>query len=173
MNRLTPVFIALFAFMIAGCTPWATYPPIEGTVELHNPTLTPIPQLMSRAITYVAAQDGHESEILFNLPVETPAVVYGLVIEDMGGGTPLADPADDAYHVMAVRVRGLEGEVDLIRPDAGGVPQLLTVSFKQDFVQGWRAKSVRRWHLRIETPAPHYATAPLPPPLQVKEMDAY
>jgi hypothetical protein len=162
MRQLTGTILLVLAWLLCGCTPWATYPPIEGAVDISNPALAPIPELMADAVRYVHTLDGGEGEIVLNLPEGTSAKVYDAVIERLGNARPMRPGDTQAYHVEAVRVRGLDAEVDVIHPAAGGVPELMTVYFNQSLMEGWRVKWHRRWRLRIEAPEAHYVPPPLP-----------
>ncbi len=141
----------------AGCTPWATYPPVEGSVDLSDPDLSPIPELMADAIRYTHTRDGREGEIVFNLPPGTPRSVYQAVIKRLGEGRAMTDPAEVAYHVTEIRVRTLESEVDVIhaRPD-DGTPEQMTIAFRQNLLTGFRVERVRAWRYPVDVPPPHY-----------------
>ena len=143
--------------VIAGCTPWATYPPMEGSVGLSDPDLSPIPELMADAIRHIHARDGQEGEIVFNLPYGTPRSVYQAVIKRLGDGRAMTDPAEVAYHVTEIRVRTFESEVDVIhvRPD-DGTPEQMTVSFRQNLLTGFRVERVKAWRYPVHVPPPHY-----------------
>ena len=162
MRQLTSTLLLALAFFLCGCTPWATYPPIEGAVDISNPALAPIPELMADAVRYVREQDGEEGEIAINLPEGTPAKVYDAVIERLATARPMQAGEKRAYHVEAVRVRAMDAEVDVIHPGNGGAPELMTVYFNQNLLEGWQVKWHRRWRLRIEAPEAHYV--PPPPP---------
>jgi hypothetical protein len=158
MRQLTGTLLLALAFFLCGCTPWATYPPIE---DISNPALAPIPTLMAEAVRYVHEQDDGEGEVVLNLPEDTPAKVYDKVLEKLGAGRPMETGDRQAYHVEAVRVRAVDAEVDLIHPGNGGAPELMTIYFQQQFLDGWRVKWHRRWRIRIEAPEVRYV--PLPP----------
>ncbi len=149
--------------ILCSCTPWATYPPIEGAAALGDPTLEPIPTLMAEAIRYVYDRDDSEPhEVAINLPPNIPARVYDQVITRLGGGRPMLGPDVNAYHIHAVRLRALEAEVDVIYPGGAGVPEFMTLSFKQDLLKGWYVNRARKWRFRVEVPEPNYVS-PGPP----------
>ncbi len=156
-GRAGCTFLAWSLLVIAGCTPWATYPPVEGSVDLSDPDLSPIPELMADAIRYTHTRDGREGEIVFNLPPGTPRSVYQAVIKRLGDGRAMTDPAEVAYHVTEIRVRTLESEVDVIhtRPD-DGTPEQMTISFRQNLLTGFRVERVRAWRYPVDVPPPHY-----------------
>jgi hypothetical protein len=170
MRQLTGTLLLVLALFLCGCTPWATYPPIEGAVDISNPALAPIPELMTGAVRHVREQDGGEGEIVLNLPEGTPAKVYDAVIERLQTARPMQAGDKGAYHVEAVRVRAMDAEVDVIHPGNGGAPELMTIYFRQHLLEGWQVKWHRRWRLRIEAPEAHYV--PPPPPEEAGEPEA-
>lgn len=163
-------FHAISAFLIvavglsqtAGCAPWATYPPVEHTSKLVNPTFEPMPELMSRAIMYVHDEHAAMPALIYNLPEGVPPRAYKLVQNKLPEGRPMQPGDDRAYHVTAVRTRGPEAEVDVIVPRADGLHELETVRFKQKFGKGYTVTSTRQWRLRVEPPAPTYQPQPEP-----------
>ena len=72
--------------VVAGCAPFATYPPVQGMVELSGPTIEPIPTLMTESIRYAQRRYGDGTEAFaINLPPQTPTAVYETVIRRLGG----------------------------------------------------------------------------------------
>ncbi len=80
------VLLAMGLVVWAGCAPSATYPPIQGMVELSGPMIEPIPTLMTESIRYAQSRygDGPE-EFAINLPPQTPRALYETVIRRLGG----------------------------------------------------------------------------------------
>jgi hypothetical protein len=155
------------AFICAGCTPWATYPPVEGSVDMSSSSLSPIPELMAEAIWYAHARDGRGDEIVFNLPEGTPQDVYGRIQKRLEGGRPMREIDEPAYHVVEVRVRTVDSEVDVIHPDNDGNPQQITIAFRQNLLTGFRVERVRVWRYHVEAPPPHYR---FPEPEEAEEV---
>lgn len=140
---------------LTGCTPWATYPSVEGSVDMSNPELTPIPELMSMAIRETHERDGRDEGIVFNLPPGTPPVVFDRVAFLLGTGRPMEYAGEPAIHVVEVRVRTTDSQVDVIHLNAGGVPEEMTISFRQNLLRGFHVESVRPWRYRVVMPPPH------------------
>lgn len=155
------LLLATGAVVIAGCTPWATYPPIEGSTGLHEPWLSPIPDVIAQAVRFAHFEDGGEGEIVINLPEGTPPVVYERVIALLGSGRPMRDPGEVAYHVRQVRVRTVEAQVDLIHRDEHGVPQEMTVTVDRNLLSGFFVSDVRYWRYDVEEPPPYFTMAPV------------
>jgi hypothetical protein len=155
MQRLLVIAVLVSVGFIGGCTPWATFPPIEGAVDFNNPALEPIPTLMARAIQRAAEQDETSGTIVFNLPEDTPESVWRKVAERLGDAKAMTTAGQAAYHVTTVRIRTVEGEVDVVSSGPDEVPQLRTIGFKQQ-IDGWKIVSTRNWRVRITAPEPHY-----------------
>ncbi|HWB20470.1 MAG TPA: hypothetical protein VG711_09240 [Phycisphaerales bacterium] len=145
----------------AACAPWASYPPVETTAKFTKATYEPIPTLMTEGIRCMNERYGEKSgDFAFNLPAGTPAKVYDTVIQRLGGGHPLSNPAEPAYHITQVRSRDLDGEVDVIFPGADGVYQSATIKLHKELVGPYQVTDVRIWHFPVQPPAPNY-----PPPM--------
>lgn len=164
VQRLILLPALVFSGLIVGCSAWSTYPPIEHTAGLVSPANPPVPELMADAIGYVNEQFGGGAETYaVNLPTGVPAAVYEKVFERLEGAAhPLTDPTELAYHVIQVRSRGTEGEVDVIYPRADGLHQLVTVRLGNNLFSGFTVESVKQWRVRAEPPAPAYV-APAEP----------
>jgi hypothetical protein len=160
MRQIHLTIVLGLMIVAAGCSPWSTFPPIEGAVDIGDPGLEPFPTLMTNAIRYVYQQDGAQGELVYNLPVGTPWYVYKRVTRRLETARPLLGAAGPAYHVEAVRVRGTEAEVDVIHPGEGDVPQLVTLYMSQHLVEGWRVTRTRYWRIRVEWPEPTYTPPP-------------
>ncbi len=150
------------AAALSGCSRWATHPPLEGTRPSGGPTAEPIPSLMADAIRFAHNRYGGHDEVIINLPEGTPAAVYEMVTDRLGSGRPMMASSERAYHVIEVRVRGLDAQVDLLSPRKDGYYHFVTISFRQDLLRGYRVASTRLWRIREEPPSPHF-TSPTPP----------
>jgi hypothetical protein len=167
MKKHRHLIVIGLLWVIAGCTPWATYPPIEGAIDISRPGLRPIPDLMASSIWHVYDSDGRVGQIVFNLPEFTPASVYDSVIVRLDGAEPMRYPDQQAIHVAEVRVRAMEAEVDVIHLGEGGVPELITLGFKKNLLDGYRVASERPWRIRVDMPPPHYVPDEEPPDVEV------
>lgn len=150
--------------LITGCAPWATYPPVEHTSKLVNPTFEPMPTLMAETVRYAHDHYGTVSDTTFNLPAGMGYKVYDKVIAKLGFGRPMQAGDQVAYHITAVRTRGPEAEVDVIVPRADGVYELVTIRFKEKLGKGPTIASAREWRVRAEPPSANYVA---PPPSEV------
>lgn len=160
---LVPALLMGLVMVMAGCTPWATYPSSPGFVNISDPWIPPIPELMADSIRTVHERDGRGpgDAMVFNLPPNTPDRVYHRVIAHLSNAgssnaRPMRDVTESAYHIIEVRVRAVESEVDLIHVGAAGVPEEVTLSFQHDILHGQRLVRVRPWRYRVELPPPNY-----------------
>jgi len=157
------VLPAVLLVLIAGCTPYGTYPPIEGATSLNDPKLAPIPGLMAEALWYAYEHDRPNAPLVFNLPPGTPASVYDKVTTKLGVECyAMSQPGEPAYHVVEVRVRGTDAQVDVVQRGPDGRPQLMTVYFQQK-IDGIKVTSARRWRIHVVEPLPHYVPPPVEP----------
>lgn len=150
------------ALLAGGCAPWATYPPDEGALDLSGPRTEPVPTLMVTSIQFLHSRHSLGDEFAVNLPPGTPPQVYEWVLSRVGGGHPMEDPDEPAYHVAKIRVRGLKAQVDVFYPvdpvDGGGY-RFATISFHGDIVKGYTHEGTRVWHTGDQPPAPSYVRA--------------
>jgi hypothetical protein len=151
------VLFAMGLVVLAGCAPFATYPPEQGMVELSGPTIEPIPTLMTESIRYAQSRYGDSAEeFAINLPPQTPPAVYETVIRRLGEGHPQLDADEPAYHVTSVRARGLTAQVDLFYPRADGFYEFVTISFRRDLLRGYEVQNTRFWRTDDQPPEPNY-----------------
>ena len=151
----------------AGCSPWSTYPPVEVSAaqKLTRPTFEPVPTVMATAIRYARSTYLEGREVAINLPRGAPAEAYDKVFAKLdaegGGGRPMTVPGEPALHIVEVRTRAMDAQVDLIYPRADGLNQFVTLTLRREVFEDWRVKSARPWRLRnVELPQPNY----VPPP---------
>jgi hypothetical protein len=164
MRQLSIIGLLLALTALAGCTAWATYPSIEGATSIDDPQFAPIPELMADAIAYGAERypmdRGENDPLVFNLPPDTPPRVYEKVAGRLGNARPMTDEDAFAYHVKTVRVRTVEGQVDLICPRPDGHHELMEISFKQRLGKGYDVASARLWRVHVDVPEPNFVPYP-------------
>ena len=156
--KSTGAVICLISLIAAGgCASYATYPPVEMTGKLANPSYEPLPTLMTEAIRFAHDHYGAgEDDFAINLPVGVPHEIYSRVIRKLGMGHPLTDPGEQAYHVLELRIRGMEAEVDLVYPRSNSIYELVTITFSRRLVEGWVVLSSRLWRIRVDVPPSNY-----------------
>ena len=112
----------LCLLVTVGCTPVATYPPVENKVALSfsNSANEPVPTIMADVISYAHNRFGGIDDIVFNLPEGIDKETYLIVAEKLGGATPMTSPNEIAYHIIELRVRGFHADADVVFPSTGG-----------------------------------------------------
>ncbi len=149
--------LGMSLIVVTACAPFATYPPVDGAVQLSGPTIEPIPTLMTESIRYAQDRYGDGAqEFAINLPPQTPAALYETVIRRLGAGHPQLDVDEPAYHVTSVRARGLTAEVDLFYPRTDGFYDFVTISFRRDVLGEYAVRSTRLWRTDDRPPEPNY-----------------
>jgi hypothetical protein len=145
--------------LFAGCSPWATYPPVEvaPATMVTRPTFEPVPTVMTLAIKYARSEYASGQDLAVNLPLGADWQTYEKVFERLdGGGRPMMQPGEAAIHIVEVRARAFEAEVDLVYPRPGGPNQLVTLFMHRGF-NDWEVKNTRQWQIRdVLTPPPAY-----------------
>lgn len=156
MATVRTMLAGVLLILVTGCSPWGTYPPIDGAASLHEASMAPYPELMAEALWYAYEQDRPNAPLIFNLPAGTPYTVYDQVTTKLHVECyAMTSPDQPAYHVAEVRVRGTDSQVDVIHRGPDGRPQLMTVYFEQK-IDGLRVMSSRRWRIHVDEPYPHY-----------------
>ena len=128
---------------------------ISGDVQANDLALPPISEFLAKAIRFVHERDGgvQGEEIVFNLPCGTPKNVYQDVIAYLGAARPMIKQSALAIHVMDMRIRTVESEIDIIHTGRRGTPEGMTVSI----LRGQRVVSVRFWGSRVTLPGSSYS----------------
>ncbi len=155
---LAPLAVSMVCIgvLLAGCAPWATYPPVEHTEGLARPAYEPVPTLMAKAITFAHDRYMAADEVVINLPEGVTPNVYNIVLRKIGRGRPMTDNDENAYTVQEIRTRGPEAQVDLVYPRSDGLHELVTLYFKNHLIDGWKIESTRLWRIRVERPQANY-----------------
>lgn len=153
-------WIASFSILIiltlaAGCAPLRTYPAVDGTRELPWPGMEPVPSMCRRAISHLRMVLRDDGPLYLNMPEGADGEVYRRVLHLLREGEPMTSPDQPAYHIIQVRARGLQGEVDVLRTEPSESPEFYTVYMERDAMD-WRATDRRLWRIPTDVPPPHY-----------------
>lgn len=170
-----------------GCVSWASYPAAPGETAIKDPNTPAIEEIMMAGLKWtvskyppVNASGQHTGggRLAINLPPGVKPKVYRRVAEAAGGGAePITESNKDlpTYHVKSVRIRGDEGQINVIWPAStlgaapGGGPVYQEVKLGIAGGLGpWRVVSFREWGPGgAEPPPPNfYVQEPdyVPPP---------
>jgi hypothetical protein len=120
--------------------------PVGGPYELVLP-----PQTTAETYAVVTHRLGGDAVVPSNIPA-VPLDEDGKPLKQEGDPPPVVEPTTlgefPAVTVEAVRIRGQDAEVDLVRPESAG-RRLLTVSLEWEPGFGWSADpdDVRAWRV--------------------------
>ena len=155
MVRLKYRFVAfslLLLVTLSACTPWATWPRIEGSPSLSTPTYHPIPRLCVLSVGAIREELGDESPLVINqLPGLKEKEAEEFMV-NFPGATTLTE-AEAAYHLMSVQVRVVEARVEVLVPTETGKCDLWVVELRQQ-IENWKVESTRRFRVQRPAPAP-------------------
>jgi len=141
---------------VGGCAPFATYPPVEGSVGIDNPTFAPVPTIIADAVEYVHTRYGEGRETYaVNLPEGAPPRAYEFVLNRLENAEPATSREQWTYHIQQIRSRGLNAEADVIFPREDGPPGLITLHMRKS-MSGYRVESTKLWRIPAEAPPPNY-----------------
>ena len=145
-------FSLLLLVTLSGCTPWATWPRIEGSPSLSTPTYHPIPRLCVLSVGAIREELGDESPLVINqLPGLNEKEAEEFMV-NFPGATNLTE-AGPAYHLMSVQVRVVEARVEILVPTETGKCDLWVVELRQQ-IKNWKVESTRRFRVQRPAPAP-------------------
>lgn len=152
MKTIRPLGVWVLGLALAGCSPYVNIPGEPGSVATASTNDLGVREAIAESLKLVIRQDPPAADWAIVLPEGTSDRNYAYVIEEVGGGKRLADAAGDApvYDVVSIRIRGLDGYVDLVPPVelTRGVARVQTVYLKHKLDQ-WHAQWSRLWHIPV------------------------
>jgi len=152
--------LLLSILVFIGCTPIATYPPVENAVALSfaNSANEPVPTIMAEILAYSHEHFGGMELIVFNLPGGVSGETYNLVADKLAGAIPMLSPNELAYHIIELRVRGFSADADVIFPSTSGGYEMATVYLKSSLISPWAVTRDRVWLIPTQVPPmPNYS----------------
>ena len=138
---------ALIIFILAGCSPYASYPPVENTAAVTDPTFEPVPTVIATALEWARVRESGstaDDALNFTLPAGSAERAYEK-IEDRIPGAARATPGTPAIDIKSIRVRGFDATVDVTIPREGRNPMLYTLTLKSMPFEQWKVIGERRW----------------------------
>lgn len=151
--------LLLLIVLFSGCTPVATYPPVETDVALifSNASNEPIPTIFAEILLYTNNHFGGMDEIVFNLPKGVPTETYTIVVSKIPGSVPMSSVEQLSYHIVELRKRPFRAEADIVFPSASGAYSRATVYLSASLVRPWSVIRDRVWHVPVnEVPKPNF-----------------
>lgn len=162
MPRITAplLFVAALSLALVGCSrPYVNIPPQTSDVAGHDPNARNVREIEIAALQAVLRTDPLVGPIAIVLPEGTGQLTYAAVLpavspDAVSASNTEAEPLS-TVEVRQVRIRGWEGQVDIVRPNASGTRQLFTVHLEYAPFSGWSAKRIRPWRGPVDPlPAP-------------------
>jgi hypothetical protein len=152
-------YTVLLIVLIAGCTPVATYPPVETdfAMTFSNSSNEPVPTIIAESLTYAHEHFGGMDTIVFNLPEGVSDETYVIVSDKLGGAVPLKNSEQVSFHIVELRKRPFRAEVDIVFPSSTGNYEQATLYLDSSIVEPWSVTRDRVWLVPIsKLPAPNY-----------------
>ena len=146
--------------LLSGCTPVATYPPVEtdAAFVFSDSSNEPVPTIFAETLRYAHEHFGGMDIIVFNLPETVESETYALVANKLGGAVPMHNSEQVSFHVIELRKRAFHAEADIIFPSTSGNYERATLYLSSSLVQPWSVTRDRIWLIPVnELPAPNYS----------------
>jgi hypothetical protein len=147
---------------LSGCTPVATYPPVETDVALvfSDSSNEPVPTIFAETIRYAHEHFGGMDTIVFNLPKTVDDKTYTIVSDKLGGAVPMHNSEQVSFHIVELRKRPFHAEADIVFPSTSGNYERATVYLSSSLVGPWSVTRDRVWLVPVdELPSPNYSGA--------------
>lgn len=161
--------VALLLLIAVGCSrPYVNIPSQRGDVAAHDPNANNVRNAEVTALRAVMLDRPIEGPVLIKLPPGTSSLTYAAVAPQVSefALTPQDEDATAAglpvLEVRQLRIRGWDGEVDIIRPSYDGGEQLITVTIKYAPFSGWTSSFIRTWRGNVEETLPSSTLEPAP-----------
>lgn len=169
------ILICCLALFLVGCNPYAyiNVPAVDGDVARNDANAVIVREVESAAVRALLEDDPVDGPFVVKLPEGTTTLTYEVVIPTISeraiipGYKGSADAAV-TFEVSRVQITALNGEVDVRRIDhaLGGPGELFTVYMRDDAMEGWYGKSIKRWGMirdkSIKPKAAPDSTTPAP-----------
>jgi hypothetical protein len=152
-------YLLLIIVLFSGCTPVATYPPVETDIALvfSDSTNEPIPTIFAETLRYAHEHFGGMDVIVFNLPDTVGEKTYELVSDKLGGALPMENKEQVSFHIIELRKRPFHAEADIIFPSTSGNYERATLYLTSSLVDPWKVTRDRIWLVPVtELPSPNY-----------------
>ncbi|MBI1369438.1 MAG: hypothetical protein GC162_12390 [Planctomycetes bacterium] len=173
MFRRLAVIVVLA--ILGGCgSPYINLPGVEGDMASHDVNDINVRKVEAKALAYLLTRQPPTGQYAVALPPGSLTSTYNQVLAAVPAGGDRVTDADatiPVYRVAQVQVRGLSGQVDIIRPVGDGQREELYSVFLETDIDGWYAAGGKLWHVpvdqalalaRFEQPKPDKESEPAP-----------
>lgn len=151
--------IITFTLGLSACAPYVNIPGQRGdTLATHNPNSKTIQEAVVAALKAVITYRPVEGNYQVILPEGTDPATYAALLPQLGDQAMWSSDGTrqdlPIYEVKGVRIRGYDGDVDIVRPAKGladgRTRQLVTVDLKYYIPGGWGHTRLRVWKADVE-----------------------
>ncbi len=156
MKSLRTLALVFTATLFAGCGTYTNVPSQTADIAENDPNTRGVYEVIIPALRGVLADRPIAGNYTVVLPGGTLPKTYDLVVPRIGPGAVWSSsdpPQHPVIEVRQVRIRGLEAEVDVVRPSDDGstdAPRALVTAFlKWDFFTSWNTYRVRTWRVGV------------------------
>lgn len=141
-----------------GCQTYVNIPQQTGDVASSNMNGSNVRNLVGESLRGLRAELLAPGKYQVILPAGATPETYETILAIAGEPYTWADTLGsgnvvDKLEVRAIRVRGWEGSVDIIRSTSPQTPdapkQLVTVYLKDYIVGGWASRNIRVWRMNV------------------------
>lgn len=150
--------LAVALTFVGGCQTYVNIPHQAGDVASANVNGSKVRKVMGESLRGLRGEALAPGRYEVILPAGATPKTYESVIAAAGEPYTWADAANstqvvDTLEIRAIRVRGWEAAVDIIRStqpgDAAAPRQLVTVYLKDYVIGGWASRRVRVWRMNV------------------------
>lgn len=152
-------YLLLITLLFSGCTPVATYPPVETDIALvfSDSENEPIPTIFAESLRYAHERFGGMDLVVFNLPETVGGKTYEVVSDKLGGALPMESKEQVSFHIIELRKRPFRAEADIIFPSTSGNYERATLYLTSSLIDPWKVTRDRVWLVPVsELPNPNY-----------------
>ena len=156
-RSLVIAFVSALAIGSVGCSTYVNIPAMPGDVAISNPDAQTVHDVIVPAMKLLMEDQKLTDKFQVVFPVKTtPAVAQKTVarISDLAVWQEAPDTSLPIYDIRQVRVRGMDAEVDVVRPVAVKQPdagrQVATVFVHWSPFDGWRGVEIRVWRMSVD-----------------------
>lgn len=147
---LTLALMTVALLPLGACTSTMTYPEYPGAPKA-DPSFQPMPNLMGDALAFAHQRIAPGTELVFNLPPNTPVQVWRNAAKRMESTRAMTATDTKAWTVSQVRLSGGHAEVDVIYPTEG-IYQMATVHFTGATGQPFYPTLLQLWLIPVAAP---------------------
>ena len=150
---------ALFILALAGCAPFATFPP-DGSGPNVYPWMAPCPEVMATSLKQAHSRVAPDTPLVYNLPADVSRMAWEDVQDRLGPTARRMQDGDQlVWNLERFGIRNTTAFSDIAYWN-NGKAVLISVSLERDNVMPFRFSHLKRFYIDMGTmPSSNY-----PPP---------